>query len=262
MALLHFLSLTFYHLSVENKMETAPDPPTLQILNANFIYTDFFDEEATVVIGILPDDCDKNNGPFVKALPLEKEKDIIPVGLPVATSISEDKEDNDDRPSRKYQYGCIALLLCLVVLSLTASVIYRNDRPFIRCSIKNRSGEYDQGMAMFQLTQGEVPETADFDEACKSEFGPDARVADWTYDLKAQGKESVELMINDLGIIPTFNEKYYFVSNEGSKYYEGGRVYFFENHGGSPPSNWLVHDQLGDITLGSWFGTGQVLCAV
>jgi len=35
-----------------------------------------------------------------------------------------------------------------------------------------------------------------------------------------------------------------------------------ENHGGSPPSNWLVHDQLGDITLGSWFGTGQVLCAV
>merc|ERR1711933_627087 len=41
----------------------------------------------------------------------------------------------------------------------------------------------------------------------------------------------------------------------------GSGAYFFENHGGNPPLNWAVHDQLGRITLGSWYDiTGPALC--
>ena len=103
--------------------------------------------------------------------------------------------------------------------------------------------------------------------ACKREFGPNATVADWTYDLKQLHEENkLEGLIHDsLGIKPTFNERNYFVTNENEKHYGSGesRVYFFEDHAGEPPNNWAVHDQLGPISLGSWYGvTGQVLCKI
>merc|ERR1712048_1019323 len=38
---------------------------------------------------------------------------------------------------------------------------------------------------------------------------------------------------------------------------------FFERHDGPAPGNWLVHDQHGGLSLGSWFDIrGQVVCRV
>jgi len=112
------------------------------------------------------------------------------------------------------------------------------------------------------LTSAEVPETSDFGAQCKSEYGSTAQVADWSYDLLSLTTDQVDEMTAVLGIPETFNEKNYYVSNGGDKFARGtSRAYFFEDHGGNPPSNWLVHDQLGDITLGSWYDiSGQVLC--
>merc|ERR1719343_42423 len=97
------------------------------------------------------------------------------------------------------------------------------------------------------------------------EFGTHASVADWL-DLEALGANKVNGIMNDLAIPTTFNEKKYFVTRAQKQYYyfhqrPTTRVYFFERHGGKPPSNWMVHAELGDITLGSWYDVkGQVLC--
>ena len=108
-----------------------------------------------------------------------------------------------------------------------------------------------------------VKDTDDHSAECKKEFGPTATVADWTYDLKRlQADKKLDALIKSFYVKPTFNEKYYFVTNENEKSSKGGkRVYFFEDHKGAAPENWVVHDQLGPLTLGSWFGIrGQVMC--
>lgn len=74
------------------------------------------------------------------------------------------------------------------------------------------------GVGELKLTQQEVPETANFDELCVSEYRVNATVADWSSnDLKALSVESIAQMNEALGISPTFNGKFYFVSNEGNK---------------------------------------------
>merc|ERR1712110_376852 len=67
-------------------------------------------------------------------------------------------------------------------------------------------------------------------------------------------------MCDVLGINESFNAGNFFVANR-NEFFSGCRAYFFERHGGHPPSNWLVHDMHGVITLGSWFNiSGPVLC--
>ena len=126
--------------------------------------------------------------------------------------------------------------------------------------------------AELRLTTAYIRETA---AKCLNEYGSDAKVADWTYDLSSFSEDQIQSMTTELGIEESFNTMHYFVSNEGKKYQDnwpdvnypsdvdGVRAYFFEDHGGNPPLNWAVHGQLGDITLGSWFNiSGQVLCTV
>jgi len=112
------------------------------------------------------------------------------------------------------------------------------------------------------LTSAEVPETSDLGAQCKSEYGPTAQVADWSYHLLFLSTDQVHKMTVELGIPETFNEKHYFVSNGGKKFFgDTKNAYFFEDHGGNPPSGWHVYDQLGDISLGGYNGiSGQVLC--
>ena len=116
------------------------------------------------------------------------------------------------------------------------------------------------------MTTADIRETDDFSAQCLMEYGSNATVADWTYDLLSFNGDQIKSLIMSLGIEESFNTKHYFVTNQGEKYLNddsGLRVYFFEDHGGSPPSNWAVHEQLGDITLGSWYNiSGQVLCTV
>ena len=143
--------------------------------------------------------------------------------------------------------------------------------------------EVDCDCKDLRLTTADIRETDDFSAQCLMEYGSNATVADWTYDLLSFNGDQIKSLIMSLGIEESFNTKHYFVTNQGQKYWDdssswddsfslddsfswddfGLRVYFFEDHGGSPPSNWGVHDQLGDITLGSWYNiSGQVLCTV
>ena len=86
---------------------------------------------------------------------------------------------------------------------------------YIQVSASAASSITFPGVGELKLTQQEVPETANFDELCVSEYGVNATVADWSNDLKALSVESIIAQMNEaLGISPTFyNEKIYFVSN-------------------------------------------------
>lgn len=114
--------------------------------------------------------------------------------------------------------------------------------------------------AEYAVTSGYYTEVADHAGACAAEFGASYRVVDWAH-LEALGESSVNSLMDDLGVPTTFNQSFYYVTRDGAQFYSGSRVYFFERHAGSPPSNWLVHAAIGDITLGSWYDiSGQVLC--
>jgi len=102
-----------------------------------------------------------------------------------------------------------------------------------------------------------------YNQLCQEEFGSGSWIVDWSNDLKFLHKRNeIGTLLTALGIDdPTFNESCFFVTEKGADFYGNNRKYFFENHGGNPPNNWLVHDQLGDISLGSWYGIeGKVLC--
>mmetsp|Transcript_63544 Transcript_63544/g.200752 ORF Transcript_63544/g.200752 Transcript_63544/m.200752 type:complete len:434 (+) Transcript_63544:77-1378(+) len=113
----------------------------------------------------------------------------------------------------------------------------------------------------FSLTDGMYTDLDEHASACTGEFGLGARVADWDMDLGPLSPSEVDSLMDRLNISTTFNQKNYFVQEAGRQHYGGKRAYFFERHDGKPPGNWLVHDQHGSITLGSWFGiSGPVLC--
>jgi len=102
-----------------------------------------------------------------------------------------------------------------------------------------------------------------YTQLCQEEFGSGSSIVDWSNDLKLlHEKNEIGNLLTALGIDdPTFNDSYFFVTENRADFYGDYRKYFFENHGGNPPDNWLVHDQLGDISLGSWYDIeGKVLC--
>jgi len=102
-----------------------------------------------------------------------------------------------------------------------------------------------------------------YTKLCQEEFGSGSSIVDWSNDLKLlHEKNEIGNLLTALGIDdPTFNDSYFFVTENRADFYGDYRKYFFENHGGNPPDNWLVHDQLGDISLGSWYDIeGKVLC--
>jgi len=114
----------------------------------------------------------------------------------------------------------------------------------------------------FALTRY-YPETADHEAACVKYFGASAVVADWDRDLKRAGVCEIKDLMDYLRITRTSNTKHYFVTNDGQKTTGIGqsRVYFFERHDGSAPSNGNWIDQYAGLSLGSFRGhRGQVLC--
>lgn len=113
-----------------------------------------------------------------------------------------------------------------------------------------------------RLTRNGYPDSGHA-EACSLEYGPSYRTADWAYNLLDLDVGQLTEMCQTLEIPATFNARYYFVTNEGKTFWDGSqRAFFFERHDGHPPSNWLVHDTHGAITLGSWTEiAGPVLCA-
>ena len=124
-------------------------------------------------------------------------------------------------------------------------------------------GENSEHRELFFHLTSYTAETTDLKALCIQEFGATATVADWDTDLKLMDASKIKTMVQSLDITPTFNTKYYFVTRSGEKTFGSRRVYFFERHDGPAPGNWLVHDQHGGLSLGSWFDIrGQVVCRV
>jgi len=182
--------------------------------------------------------------------------------LDVKAAKRESSSLHDNDRSAAAVIVCWLLVTTLVLVPLWSMGMI----PTTFCNTR-RNTQYvtvvDDNKMTLMLTAEEIPETSDVDAQCKSEYGPTASVADWSYDLLSLSTDQVDEMTAVLGIVQTFNEKFYYVSNGGDTFFgEGSRAYFFENHGGNPPGNWSpLPDQLGAITLGSWYGiSGQVLC--
>ncbi len=139
------------------------------------------------------------------------------------------------------------------------------------------SGKHKVPQFNFKLTSSTYPESADMNKACKDEFGPEWRLADWN-DLKNFYNNGGDLtaLLDYLGM------KYYpdrlqgdsaWVSVNGEEFYSSGRHYFIARHDhetsflcqyGRWPGGacFLEHDQLDNhlISLGSWYGEIPVLC--
>jgi len=161
--------------------------------------------------------------------------------------------------------GCSLLLAAIAgIIVLTILLLNEKTRGPSAETFPDDGEIVFEGIGTLRLTSTILSEQSNIDAQCKAEFGSDAKVADWTYDLSQLSDDQVDAMTDALGIEESFNTDQYFVSNQGDHFYSGGsRAYFFENHGGNPPSNWLVHDQLGRITLGSWYDiTGPALCII
>jgi hypothetical protein len=112
----------------------------------------------------------------------------------------------------------------------------------------------------FELTPSIYGPTVDHFAACTQKFGPGARVADWG-DLEELGNESVSDLMDTLGISPTFHGSAYLVTWKGATCSADG-IYFFERHNGDPPPEFQVLSTVGDINLGTYMISGQVLCLV
>eukprot|EP00957_Ditylum_brightwellii_P016396 1233231-Ditylum_brightwellii.AAC.1 len=116
--------------------------------------------------------------------------------------------------------------------------------------------EWDR--SRIRLTSEIVPENVDPVQACKEEFGEGTRLLDFN-DLLWMKEEDVETLKNDLGIIQdtTYNVTYKGERTYSENSYEensDGRLYNFNRHDETAPTNWLVHSSHAGLTLGSWKG--------
>lgn len=99
------------------------------------------------------------------------------------------------------------------------------------------------------LTIGTYSETEDLIAAIQAEFGDDYTIGDWT-DLEAVSD------IDDWISCMNFSEDQTFMlTRNGEYFYNGNRQYYVHySSDGIPYPNFLVHDQIGDLYLGSWYG--------
>jgi hypothetical protein len=182
---------------------------------------------------------------------------------------SEDEPPSTPGPLRKQGVKVVAATLSVALLGVvvvsTASghhITPTMGRAFLgKFEDMPDTSWSEDGTPEYRLTQKLYTDT-DHAHACSQEYGDSFAVADWDQDMSGLGADAITDMCDALGIKTTFNEKNIFVTKQGESYYDGGdRAFFFERHGGHPPDNWLVHDQQGAITLGSWYDIeGPVLC--
>ena len=133
-----------------------------------------------------------------------------------------------------------------------APVSIEEDEPEVLDAPAEEGG---QGFTV-SLTKGSNHD--DHEAICVSDFGESATVADWTDDLAEMSSDELSAMMVDQGIKKGSGG--YWINEKGKAKFSGDRAFFFEDHDGSCPSNWLVHGKKDDLCLGSWHGTKYVLC--
>jgi len=115
----------------------------------------------------------------------------------------------------------------------------------------------------FAATTGSYADTADLAAACRTEFGPDAALADWL-DVKGIPTASLDAWRAAVGLVDYDADELY-LANAGQEMWSAPRHYFIVWHDHRPVSGFLVHDDLDDheLDFGSWYGwTRRVLCRV
>jgi hypothetical protein len=83
-----------------------------------------------------------------------------------------------------------------------------------------------------------------------SEFGDKARLADWT-ELKNRYGAELPSYLNDIGLK---NEQALWLVCNGQEMYTGNRHFFIQRFDNGKPAEFLAHDSIGPIYLGSWYG--------
>ena len=87
-------------------------------------------------------------------------------------------------------------------------------------------------------------------ETIGAEIGQDVNIADWEF-LKSAYGEMLPAVLADLGLK---NEDAAWVSNGGEEFVSGNNHYFIQRFDSGKPDDFLAHDQIGSICLGSWYG--------
>jgi len=122
-----------------------------------------------------------------------------------------------------------------------------------------------QSTSQFKITSGYYSETDDLNQAVKSEFGNNYRVADWNEvadDMVRTYDGNIEHWADRIGM--KHNENY-FVTWDGKGFWNGGnRHYFITRFDSVVDNNYLVHSSLFNnfITLGSWYDIKERILAI
>lgn len=86
-------------------------------------------------------------------------------------------------------------------------------------------------------------------DTIRSEFGDQAKLADWT-QLKQQYSDALPAELARLGLD---DKEAAWVANEGLEFASGNRHYFIQRFDSNRPADFFAHDQVGTISLGSWY---------
>lgn len=137
-------------------------------------------------------------------------------------------------------------ILCKAPVSVTEDVPEVLDAPT------------EEGGQGFTVSLTKAKDHDDHAAICAKDFGESSSVADWTNDLAGLASEELAAMMVDQGIKKGSGG--YWINDKDKPHFSGTRAFFFEDHDGNCPSNWLVHDKKDDLCLGSWHGSKYVLC--
>lgn len=103
--------------------------------------------------------------------------------------------------------------------------------------------------ATYRLTTP-VPEASDLLAAVRSQFGAGATIADWN-EIKATFGSNLNAFYQMIGLENSLEAM---VTAGGARYIGGSRQYYLQRFDAGPYSGFGIHDQIGALYLGSWFG--------
>ncbi len=119
------------------------------------------------------------------------------------------------------------------------------------------------GFERFRITTESYPETADWDQVVRDNFGSGYRVADWN-DLVEYHNSGGDILalFSSLGLREHGSSA--FVTSAGRRMASGRRHYFASRHEGKRPGHYLAHQEIGghQLSLGSWFDTRKPILVV
>ena len=104
-------------------------------------------------------------------------------------------------------------------------------------------------------------ETQQLADVVASYFGGNGKIADWR-DIKAAVADDPSKLQSFYRTVGLQDWDAAICLRDGEYFYEGNRQYYLERFDAGPYPNFLVHDQVGSLYLGSWYGLNMNVLAV